>query len=112
MDKRISCLTCRHKQIEVTDWIGAKEKWLGCAHPDLVIETTFDMEDAAKFFCALHSDDVAVNRMLLADDLLDALIEADSMIEMEPYEHVSEEASDGHENIRETIRKAKGEAHA
>ena len=112
MDKRISCLTCSHKHIEVTERIGAKERWLGCAHQNLVIETTFDMDDAAKFFCAWHSDEVAVNRMLLADDLLDALIEADSMIETEPYEHVSEETSDAHENIRETIRKAKGEAHA
>lgn len=45
-------------------------------------------------------------------NLLDVLIEADSMIEMEPYEHVSQEASDAHQNIRETIRKAKGESHA
>jgi ATP-dependent exoDNAse (exonuclease V) alpha subunit len=109
MTKGISCLTCSHKHEEVTDWLGVKEQWIGCSHQNLAIETTFDMEDAAKFFCALHSDEVAVNRMLLADDLLDALIEADSMIEMEPYEHVAQEAAEAHENIRETIKKAKAE---
>lgn len=112
MAKRISCLTCRHKHIEVDDRIGSKERWLGCAHPDLMIETAFDIVDAGEFFCARHSDRDAVNRMFLADDLLDALIEADDMIGMEPYEHVAQEASDAHENIRETIRKAKGEDNA
>lgn len=51
-------------------------------------------------------------RILARDIESDDGVANAAMLEAELYEHVSEEASDSHENIRETIRKAKGGAHA
>lgn len=67
----------------------------------------------------IHSEDGVANAAIaegadrleemqsLNKELLDALIDADDMIEMEPYEHTAQEASDAHHNIKEVITKAK-----
>lgn len=60
----------------------------------------YSLDDAAAELIRLHEVNV---------ELVKALKEIDLLIGMEPFEHVSQEAAEAHEQIRAAIAKATGD---